>query len=209
MDYYAAVAVAFGLRPFINEKNGTLLLVVDHALVVQLQQASAAEQAAVSVTLRLPFATTSAAQIMTWRSSASEKLLQRPRTLLSFPLGALPDTVNQDVAIEITLPHSRTLQKLKRLMRAPPLPAGSFVQPVQVDHSTRSLRVDGRPFQGIGWYYPYEGRNQYATFENQTQYIVHRQMPVGINHGMIYNSPTTQPSTNWRCWTSWPRSDLR
>ena len=35
-------------------------------------------------------------------------------------------------------------------MRAPPLPAGSFVQPVQVDHSTRSLSVDGRPFNGVG-----------------------------------------------------------
>lgn len=50
----------------------------------------------------------------------------------------------------------------------------------QVDHATRGLRVDGRPFHGIGWYYPYRGRNQYATFDNQTQYIVHRQAPTGI-----------------------------
>ena len=59
-------------------------------------------------------------------------------------------TVNQDVAIEISLPNSRKIKKHKRLMRAPPLPAGSFVQPVQVDHSTRSLSVDGRPFNGVG-----------------------------------------------------------
>ena len=53
--------------------------------------------------------------------------------------GALPESVNQDVAIEIALPHSRTLTKLRRLMRAPPRPSGSFVQPVQVCESAQAV----------------------------------------------------------------------
>ena len=56
----------------------------------------------------------------------------------------------------------------RRFMRAPPLPAGSFVQAVQVDHSTRSLAVDGRPFNGIGWYERTQRRHVYCTVHVQT-----------------------------------------
>jgi hypothetical protein len=111
--------------------------------------------------------------------------------VLWFPLASLPATVNQDVAIEISLPHSRTIKKLKRLIRAPPLPSGSFVQPVQIDHSSRSLSVDGRPFNGVGWYLDGldvfgDGSPGYATYKDMPEYIVHRQVPAGVNHGMIY-----------------------
>ena len=92
--YYQTVDVAFGLRPYINEANATLLLAADRALVAQLQQATVVEQAAVTVTLRLPFAATTAARTVTWRG---DKLLQRSETVLSFPLASLPATVNQDV----------------------------------------------------------------------------------------------------------------
>ena len=187
-EYYQTVDVAFGMRPFINEENGTLLLLADKALVAQLQQATAAEQAAVYVTLRLPFATTTAAKTVTWRG---DKLLQRAETVLSFPLASLPATVNQDAVIEISLPHSHTITKMKRLMRAPPLPAGSFVQAVQVDHSTRSLSVDGRPFNGIGWYM--DGLDVFGDFspgyvgyKDLPAYAVHRLVPAGVNQGMIY-----------------------
>jgi hypothetical protein len=37
-------------------------------------------------------------------------------------------------------------------MRAPPLPKGSFVLAVQVDHTTKSLLIDGRPHVGMGFY---------------------------------------------------------
>jgi hypothetical protein len=187
-EYYQAVAVAFGMRPYINEVNGTLLLAVDSALLTQLQLATAAERAAVSVTLRLPFVSAPAARTVIWRGG---QLLQRAQTVLSFSLVPLPATVNQDVMVEISLPHSRTIRKFRRLMRAPRLPSGSFVQPVQVDHSTRSLRVDGRPFNGIGWYLDGldafgDGSPGFATFTNLTQFIVHSQTPSGVNHGMIY-----------------------
>ena len=78
--------------------------------------------------------------------------LHREQTVLSFPLDGLPDTINQDVKVTITLPRGQRITKLKRLMRAPPLPSTSSALPVQVDHSTRGLRVDGRHYLGVGWY---------------------------------------------------------
>jgi len=86
-EYYQAVDVAFGLRPYISEENGTLLLLADAALVSELRSASAAEQASVSVAIALPFATQPSAQTVTWRGG---KMLQRAETVLSFPLASLP-----------------------------------------------------------------------------------------------------------------------
>ena len=79
VEYREDVAVAFGLRPFVDEVNGTLLLAVAPALVARLRQASAAEQAAVSVTLRLPFATSPEV-----RSGANVKCIQTPTPLSIF-----------------------------------------------------------------------------------------------------------------------------
>ena len=41
-------------------------------------------------------------------------VFRRAETVLSFSLASLPATINQDVAIEISLPHGRTIRKLKR-----------------------------------------------------------------------------------------------
>eukprot|EP01044_Picomonas_judraskeda_P009072 COSAG03_NODE_1079_length_4874_cov_292.616335_2_plen_400_part_00 len=197
VQYVETVSVAFGLRPFIREPNGTLLLEADPSLVDELQQAGAADQESVRVTLKLPFAPEGQQQL-SWKGGG---LLQRRQTVLYFSLAQLPTTVNQDVEIEISLPGGRLLSKLRRLMRAPAPAATSFVQPVQVDHFSRSLRVDGRPFQGIGWYldglainslYP-DGAPGFAGYTNLTQYIVHRQAPEGINQGMIYRLFTYPP----------------
>eukprot|EP01052_Picozoa_sp_SAG31_P029914 SAG31_NODE_3019_length_4784_cov_2.199360_6_plen_454_part_00 len=196
VQYFETVSVAFGFRPFIYEKNGTLLLEADMALVEHLRSLPIADQERVSVTLELPFA---ANRQITWRGNG---LLQKHQSILEFSLSQLPSTVNQDVKIVISLPGGRTFTKLRRLMRAPPPATGSFVQPVQVDHFTRSLRIDGRPFQGVGWYldgltidslYPNGSAPGFAGFTNLTQYIIHRQAPEGINQGMIYRLFTYPP----------------
>ena len=99
--------------------------------------------------MELPFA--SPPRTETW-TAQQHAALHREQTVLSFPLDGLPDTINQDVKVTITLPRGQRITKLKRLMRAPPLPSTSSALPVQVDHSTRGLRVDGRPYLGVGWY---------------------------------------------------------
>lgn len=193
VQYYETVSVAFGYRPFIFEANGTLLLEADSSLIDELQHVGVAadQERSVSVTLHLPFATDSRNREVTWKGNG---LLEKRQTVLRFALDDLPSTINQDVEISIVLPGGRRLSKLRRLMRATPPPRDSFVQPVQVDHFTRSLRVDGRPFQGVGWYldglsinslYP-NGAPGFAGYSNLTEYVVHRQAPEGINQGMIY-----------------------
>jgi hypothetical protein len=179
VQYFETVSVAFGRRPFIWETNGSLLLEADPSLITELQQAATADQERVRVTLKLPFASNGHQQII-WEGGA---LLQQRQTVLSFPLAQLPTTVNQDVEIEISgLPGGRQFSKLRRLMRAPPV-NNSFIQPVQVDHFTRSLLVDGRPFNGVGWYldglainslYP-DGAPGFAGYANLTQvrYVQH------------------------------------
>ena len=72
-------------------------------------------------------------------------------------------------------------------MRAPPLPKSSFVQPVQVDHATRGLRVDGRQFNGIGWYLDglqagIQGGNGFGTFPNISEFIAGLQNLGGQSH---------------------------
>ena len=74
----------------------------------------------------------------------------RNESVVLRPLGQL-DSAKQynDMVITITL-GGRTTRKLRRFHRVPPPPAGSTVEPVQVDHATKSLRVSGKLFNPVG-----------------------------------------------------------
>ena len=176
VEYYESVAVAFGLRPYITEANGTLLLLTDRDVVAQARKSGAG---AVSVVLHLPFASPPRSE--SWHGDG---LLTQPEQVLSFSLDNLPSTINQDVRIEITLPSGKIVTKWRRLARAPPLPAGSTVLPVQVDHSIKSLLVDGRPHAGTGFYLSWDAQT-YGAFANMTEYIEKSLAPGGLNHGMV------------------------
>lgn len=182
VTYYESVAVAFGLRPYITESFGSLLLLPDPSV---LKTAHASDRVPASVTLHLPFASPPH-NVVEWTDS---KLLREPEQVLRFSLQALPATVNQDVEITTCLPSGRNITKWRRLMRAPPLPAGSSVLPVQVDHTTKSLLVDGRPHAGVGFYLDGVG-HEHGGFHNITDYLVHSSAPNRVNHGMIYRLHT-------------------
>ena len=148
VEYYQSVAVAFGLRPYVSESTGTLLLLTDRDVIAAAKGHGASPA---TVTMELPFATPP--RTVSWsESNRGTPLLREPEQVLSFGLDGLPATVNQDVKISISLPSGETIVKWRRLMRAPPLPRGSTVLPVQVDHSIKSLLVDGRPHSGTGFY---------------------------------------------------------
>lgn len=185
VEYYESVAVAFGLRPYITEANGTLLLLTDRDVVAQARKSGAG---AVSVVLHLPFASPPRSE--SWHGDG---LLTQPEQVLSFSLDNLPSTINQDVRIEITLPSGKIVTKWRRLARAPPLPAGSTVLPVQVDHSIKSLLVDGRPHAGTGFYLSWDAQT-YGAFANMTEYIEKSLAPSGLNHGMIYRLHALPPA---------------
>jgi hypothetical protein len=152
VEFYESVAVAFGLRPYLGGDNETATLLLAPAPEV-VAAATASGAKPVAVELELPFATPARTVKWTAAGAGSAKLLSAPEQVLSFTLdGSLPATINQDVKITISLPSGASIVKWRRLMRAPPLPKGSFVQAVQVDHTTKSLLIDGRPHVGMGFY---------------------------------------------------------
>jgi len=183
VEYYESVSVAFGLRPYISEAEGTLLLRPDRGLIAAVAAASTSDSSAtVVVKMTLPFA--EPPRTVTWDATTLPSLLQQPEQVLSFSfagaqiqhfivratpsmfshavsdvatlndlVAGLPVLINQDVEITFTLPDGGTFTKWRRLMRATPLPVNSSVLAVQVDHSTSSLLVDGRLHAGSGFYY--------------------------------------------------------
>lgn len=152
IEYYESVAVAFGLRPYINEAAGSLLLLPDPEVVTAT---SATGATSAEVSMELPFARPPRTEHWSATTSNGDNrkgLLSEAEQILTFSLDGLPASINQDVKITILLPSGVTIVKWRRLMRAPSLPSGSTVLPVQVDHSTKSLLVDGRPHSGTGFY---------------------------------------------------------
>ena len=70
--------------------------------------------------------------------------------VLRFPLRQLPPTLETNVTLTLQIsPGPLEISLTRRLSRHVP-PAGQ--KAVVVDHHTRSLRVDGTPWQGSGWY---------------------------------------------------------
>ena len=191
-----------------------MLLLSDASVVNSTRAATSKAKATVSVRLELPFATPP--RTVTWsQATGMATLLEQPEQSLRFSLRGLPDVVNQDCRIQITLADGKNFSKWRRLMRAPPLPRGASALPVQVDHTTKSLLVDGvpchclrqvslprtgeknsglnlaafplagRPHAAVGFYLD-SLIGPHAGYPNLTEYIVHAQAVRGLGHGMIY-----------------------
>lgn len=175
IEYFESVSIAFDRRPYIEEATARLLLQTDASTIGQLE----------AVELYLP----SRARRLSWRRTTGLDP-SAAQQLLPFELAELPSTVNQDCRVVVSLTDGRTLTKWRRLMRAPPLPAGSSVQAVQADATTRSLIVDGRPYTSIGFYYNEEAdptvQRPVAGFPNLTEYITRFQARQGISQGQFY-----------------------
>eukprot|EP01047_Picozoa_sp_COSAG01_P114224 COSAG01_NODE_42903_length_435_cov_1.148810_1_plen_106_part_01 len=85
-------------------------------------------------------------------------------------------------------------------MRAPPPTAQATIQPAQVDHHTRALRVGNRSFLGQGWYV-YGS----AVMSVETMFKpVRRQAELGIDMIMPYALSSLNASDQLRC--AWPLS---
>ena len=175
--YYDPVEASFSMRPYIDESNGSLLLAPHFSMV---------KYSTFDVTLHLPFARADA-QVYRWKDlNASNR-----EHSLSFSLGGLPPTVNQDCRVVVSFANGGpTLERLRRLQRAPQLPANSTVLPVQVDHATRSLRIDGRVWRGIGYYMADFGNGGYFWgFDGLDDLALRGLAPHGINQAMLYLAP--------------------
>lgn len=174
--FFDSVETAFGLRPYIAERNGSLLLAPHRSL---------ARLGSFSVALHFPFAISAAARIHEWKDLNATTA----HHVLQFSLEGLPELANQDCLVHISFPIGLRLEKLRRFQRAPPLPEGSRVLPVQVDHTRKSLLIDGRTHHGVGWYMDFAvGANgAFWGFDDAQDLALRGMAPRGITQVMLYN----------------------
>eukprot|EP01051_Picozoa_sp_SAG22_P015736 SAG22_NODE_2102_length_3010_cov_2.033322_2_plen_803_part_00 len=198
VSFFSLVDAALDRRPYYSEPSGSLLLALDPSLV--------AAKTTFVVKAQLPCAGPTA--VWLWPglvANATEMALP-----LSFAvLPKVPAMLHNDLVVTITLDPSheaavgggglgggpaktpsspgRTITMLRRFMRVPPPPNGSAVEPVQVDHAARSLRVGGNLFNPVGWYVESD-----IPLNDLRRTIVSEFAPRGVNVAMPYglNSPT-------------------
>ena len=181
VQLFELVSIAFGRRPYLNEPHAELLVRTDPAMT-----ASLALGAKVQIAIAFPFA--AAGQQTRMFDTATEPLLLRAAEMrLPFSFAGLPTTVNQDVIITITLHGNRprNITKYRRFMRAPP-PSSPSVLAVQVDHTTKSLLVDGRVWSGQGWYIAHEDMpmNGFTSAIDMLVRDAQRSLNTGVLYGM-------------------------
>ena len=176
---FELVSVAFGRRPYLNEPHAELLVRTDLAMTGSLAPGSN-----VQIALAFPFAA-AGHQTRTFTTATEPLLLRTAEMRLPFSFAGLPPTVNQDVVITITVNGTWNITKYRRFMRAPP-PASSSVLAVQVDHTTKSLLVDGRVWSGQGWYIAHEDMpmNGFVTAIDMLVRDAQRSLNTGVLYGM-------------------------
>ena len=194
VEYFESIAVVFSRRPYIHELHGELLIRTDPALVATLRTESSEAQ----LSIAFPFAAASGQQAQVFTTADVPNLLRVHELRLPFSFEGLPTTINQDVVITISM-GGRNYTKIKRMQRYPPPASGSPVLPVQVDHSTKSVRVDGTVFAGNGYYIDYSGSAEFGGYHNDglsyngAAADLVRDARRGVNQGMIYELGTFTP----------------
>jgi hypothetical protein len=191
LRYQPLVDVALGRRPYITEARGAVLLALSPRLL--------------GLTLTVEASLPCARANWSWGFLATNTSVA-----LTFPLTGLPPTMNNDLSVAVSSSASvagrrttagglRLPLKWRRLMRAPPPTAQATIQPAQVDHHTRALRVGNRSFLGQGWYV-YGS----AVMSVETMFQpVRRQAELGIDMIMPYALSSLNASDQLRCaWTS-------
>jgi hypothetical protein len=164
LEYISLVDVVIGRRPYVRgETQGSLLVTTDPSL--------RGETLAVSATL--PSAGRAGWQ---WQLTP-----QNGTDTLWFPLTELNESVNGDLTIVVggsALRQNITI--LRRLLRAP-LSGAPALGTTTIDHTTRQILVDGRGFQGIGWYVDQFPGNVSSQLE-----LISTQVRLGVNQIMPY-----------------------
>ena len=177
--YYQLVNFAVGRRPYLSEATGNLLVTPAAELL----------GTTLTFTARLPCSghgTGNASATRTWTWPPVH--IANQTIMLPFSLAGLPGSINNDIGLTVDgVPgwSKGQLTKWRRLMRES-APAPPTVDPVQVDHHTAALLVNGRQFVGQGWYV-YGGFA--AALKNISLLFapVRRHAALGVDMVMPYN----------------------
>eukprot|EP01050_Picozoa_sp_SAG11_P012717 SAG11_NODE_1434_length_4917_cov_2.323993_1_plen_753_part_00 len=146
IQFYHAVDVVIGRRPYVSEEKAKILLRTDHRLLSKKR---------LTVTAELPSGCSChrGHRPCKWRW---QHVQGGKDVALDFALGDLDDPmVHNDLSISVTWQgHHRETHEVvrsRRFMKLPPPHHG--VEVVQVDYERAGLLVDSRPFIGSGFYY--------------------------------------------------------
>ena len=170
VSYFNAAEVAVGLRPYINETNGSILIRLDPSFATATMSVSA-DLPCVNATWNWPHVTGA-------------------ESVLPFDLSALPQAVHNDISITLDAPEIHFRATYWRRFHKVPNPP-SPVEPVQVDHTTKALRVAGKLYLGVGWYISTGSLDELAR--NVTELSSR-----GVNQGMVYGLSSHPPDVQLR-----------
>jgi hypothetical protein len=90
--------------------------------------------------------------------------------MLPLSFSGLPERIHNDMNITCTLPDGNSLSVWRRFMRVPAPPAGSAIEPVQLDATRSGILIGGRPFLGRGYYI--SGLNNNDSIPERQRYSV-------------------------------------
>eukprot|EP01047_Picozoa_sp_COSAG01_P033688 COSAG01_NODE_2489_length_7588_cov_3.099880_8_plen_269_part_00 len=129
-EHFVGAAVDFGLRPYVEESVGTVVVTLDRSC----------GPATVS------------ADIAGVTGAVSGTALAGVGSLVSFSLAKLPAAIDEVVTITVSTRSGLKFVHERVFLRAPPPESGSASTVWQVDHARTGLRVDSKRFFGTGWF---------------------------------------------------------
>ena len=184
MSYFNPIDFAISKRPYINELDGNILLRFDSEYFQANEQ--------FKITAELPAAGPSAQ--WEWDTSTSPHLFPSfPNVILplSFATTLPPNTksIHNDISVTVTRVLDGTQYvRSRRFHRVPPPLPNSTVVPVQVDHTKRSLLVNGKTFRMQGYYMGTDHpTNNSFWLKHELSLIEQKLVPVGLNVGLFYD----------------------
>ena len=182
ITYFNPVDFAVSKRPYIYETSGDILLRFDKKYFRAEEQ--------FKVTAKLPAAGPSAKWEWDVTISSSTTF---PNVILplSFISTLPPNTksIHNDISVTVTcVSDGANYVRSRRFHRVPPPPENSTVIPVQVDHTKRSLLVNGTTFQMQGFYMGTDHpTNASFWLQEELNLITQKLVPNGLNIGLLYD----------------------
>jgi hypothetical protein len=171
VEYFNIFEVALDKRPYVHESSGQLL--------IRASQSYFQNETSFEVTANLQ----SIGKTWSWSEVSSTGKLGTGEIVLDMPFDVgMLRSLHTDITITISTPTipGKTVTFEKRFHRVPP-PTSVEVEIVQVNHATRSLDVNGLPYQGNGFYV-----GSFPNVTSNVSSLIDMWVSQNINQAMIY-----------------------
>ena len=177
VTYFTPIDWALSKRPYIHETSGDILLRLD------ANYFKPDEMFTISASLPAGDAR------WIWNLVATHATFPNYILPLSFErINASSTTVHNDLKLTVLRLFDNTkFVQSRRFHKVPPPPLTNTVVPVQVDHTTQGLLVNGTRWVGHGWFMQALPNNDWTAL---AEYIKRIFVPMGVNVAMPYGLGT-------------------